>query len=68
MSYGNKGWRDWVIDEQQEVNGHVKFAYVPARSVHLRSFPPPLQLRPWHQCLRHGGCELYRCHTVARKG
>ncbi|KAH9911939.1 Aldo/keto reductase [Fomitopsis serialis] len=27
MSYGNKGWSEWVIDDQEEVNKHIKFAY-----------------------------------------
>ena len=26
MSYGSKGWSDWVIDDQEEVNKHIKFA------------------------------------------
>ena len=28
MSYGSKGWSAWVIEDQGEVNQHVKFAYV----------------------------------------
>lgn len=28
MSYGSKGWSEWVIDDQEEVNKHIKFAYV----------------------------------------
>ena len=28
MSYGSKGWSEWVIDDQEEVNKHVKFAFV----------------------------------------
>ncbi|TFY57636.1 hypothetical protein EVJ58_g6905 [Rhodofomes roseus] len=27
MSYGSKGWSEWVIDDQEEVNKHIKFAY-----------------------------------------
>ncbi|EPS94270.1 hypothetical protein FOMPIDRAFT_1026254 [Fomitopsis schrenkii] len=27
MSYGNKGWGEWVIDDQEEVTKHIKFAY-----------------------------------------
>jgi len=27
MSYGHKGWREWVIDDQEEVNKHIKYAY-----------------------------------------
>ncbi|KZT67555.1 oxidoreductase [Daedalea quercina L-15889] len=27
MSYGSKGWSDWVIDDQEEVNKHIKYAY-----------------------------------------
>lgn len=26
MSYGNKGWREWVINDQEEVNKHIKYA------------------------------------------
>lgn len=26
MSYGSKGWSDWVIDDQEEVNKDIKFA------------------------------------------
>ena len=26
MSYGSKGWREWVIDDQEEVNKHIKYA------------------------------------------
>lgn len=28
-SYGSKGWSDWVIDDQAEVNKQIKFASVP---------------------------------------
>ncbi|KAH9911937.1 aryl-alcohol dehydrogenase [Fomitopsis serialis] len=27
MSYGSKGWHEWVIDDQEEVNKHIKYAY-----------------------------------------
>ncbi|EMD34216.1 hypothetical protein CERSUDRAFT_117115 [Gelatoporia subvermispora B] len=27
MQYGDKGWQDWVIDDEDEVVKHVKFAY-----------------------------------------
>ena len=27
MSYGTKVWQDWVIDDQAEVNKHIKYAY-----------------------------------------
>lgn len=26
-SYGSKGWNNWVIDDQDEVNKHIKYAY-----------------------------------------
>ena len=28
MSYGHKGWSEWVIDDQEEVIKHIKFASV----------------------------------------
>ncbi|KII92224.1 hypothetical protein PLICRDRAFT_37014 [Plicaturopsis crispa FD-325 SS-3] len=27
MQYGSKGWQPWVIDDQEEVTKHIKFAY-----------------------------------------
>ncbi|EPS94288.1 hypothetical protein FOMPIDRAFT_93040 [Fomitopsis schrenkii] len=27
MSYGSKGWQEWVIEDQEEVNTHIKYAY-----------------------------------------
>ncbi|KAH9911942.1 aryl-alcohol dehydrogenase [Fomitopsis serialis] len=27
MSYGSKGWSEWVIDDQEEVTKHIKYAY-----------------------------------------
>ncbi|OSX56325.1 hypothetical protein POSPLADRAFT_1175381 [Postia placenta MAD-698-R-SB12] len=27
MQYGSTGWNQWVIDDQEEVNKHIKFAY-----------------------------------------
>ncbi|KAI0727727.1 Aldo keto reductase [Fomitopsis betulina] len=27
MSYGSKGWHEWVIEDQEEVNKHIKYAY-----------------------------------------
>ena len=27
-SYGSKGWSEWVIDDQEEVNKQIKFASV----------------------------------------
>ncbi|KZT05512.1 aryl-alcohol dehydrogenase [Laetiporus sulphureus 93-53] len=27
MSYGSKGWQKWVIEDQDEVTKHIKFAY-----------------------------------------
>ena len=29
MSYGSKGWAEWVIEDQEEVTKHIKFASVP---------------------------------------
>ena len=26
MQYGSKAWEGWVIDDQEEVNKHIKFA------------------------------------------
>ncbi|KAH9916508.1 Aldo/keto reductase [Fomitopsis serialis] len=26
-SYGSKGWSEWVIDDQEEANKHIKYAY-----------------------------------------
>ena len=26
MSYGSKGWAEWVIEDQAEVNKHIKYA------------------------------------------
>ena len=28
MSYGHKGWAEWVIDDEEEVIKHVKYAFV----------------------------------------
>ncbi|KAH9830913.1 aryl-alcohol dehydrogenase [Rhodofomes roseus] len=27
MSYGSKGWNEWVIEDQEEANRHIKYAY-----------------------------------------
>ncbi|EPQ52781.1 Aldo/keto reductase [Gloeophyllum trabeum ATCC 11539] len=27
MQYGHKGWQNWLIDDQQEVTEHIKYAY-----------------------------------------
>ena len=27
MSYGTKVWQEWVIEDQAEVNKHIKYAY-----------------------------------------
>ena len=27
MSYGSKSWSDWVIEDQEEINKHIKFAW-----------------------------------------
>ncbi|KAI0072179.1 aryl-alcohol dehydrogenase [Panus rudis PR-1116 ss-1] len=27
MQYGSKGWQDWVIEDEQEVTKHIKYAY-----------------------------------------
>ncbi|KAI0078628.1 Aldo keto reductase [Panus rudis PR-1116 ss-1] len=27
MSYGSKGWSEWVIDDEEEVTKHIKYAY-----------------------------------------
>ena len=27
MSYGTKKWQDWVIEDQDEVNKHIQFAW-----------------------------------------
>ena len=32
MSYGSKGWDEWVIEDQEEVTKHIKFASVPPPS------------------------------------
>lgn len=26
MSYGSKGWADWVLDDEEEVQKHIKYA------------------------------------------
>lgn len=35
MSYGNKGWGEWVIDDQEEVTKHIKFALVEAHQYNM---------------------------------
>lgn len=27
MSYGSKKWMDWVIEDQEEINKHIQYAY-----------------------------------------
>lgn len=34
MQYGHKGWAEWVIDNEDEVVKHIKYAFVTIPSLH----------------------------------